>query len=174
MEKVIQKQIIDVIEKLNGSKITTRNRNRENVTARAVYVKLCKDIFPHLSLNKIAKPINRDHATVLHMMRSIEDHLSNDNYYINLYKKATLIINADIISTGNVKEMSYLDSLEERIVSMSNALIDKNTEIEDLKDRLTNSKYKDFDIMDDKLLSQFIETRLKPFLKLNYGNKQTI
>ena len=57
MEKEIQEQIIDVIERLHGDKITTKNRKRENVTARAVYAKLCKDIFPYLSLDKIGEPI---------------------------------------------------------------------------------------------------------------------
>ena len=69
MEKQIQKQIIDVIERLHNDKITTKNRKRSNVTARAVYAKLCKDIFPYLTLHKIAEPINRDHATIIHAFK---------------------------------------------------------------------------------------------------------
>ena len=167
MEKEIQEQIIDVIERLHGDKITTKNRKRENVTARAVYAKLCKDIFPYLSLDKIAKPINRDHATIIHAFKMIDNHLKNDNQYINLYKKASVIINKDIVATQNIKEMSYLESLEERLIKMSNALIEKNKEIEELKSKRPTSKYDKFDKIPNELFETFIETRLEPFLKLN-------
>ena len=169
MEKEIQEQIIDVIERLHNAKITTKNRKRENVTARAVYAKLCKDIFPYLTLEKIAKPINRDHATIIHSFKAIENHLKNDNEYINLYKKASVIINKDIVATQNVKEISYLESLEERLIKMSNALIEKNKEIEYLKSLRTSDRYKKFDRIPDELFETFIETRLEPFLKLNYA-----
>jgi F0F1-type ATP synthase beta subunit len=169
MEKEIQEQIIGVIERLHNAKITTKNRKRENVTARAVYVKLCKDIFPYLSLHKIAEPINRNHATIIHLLKSIDNHLKNDNQYINLYKRASVVINKDIIETQNIKEISYLESLEERIINLSNTLIDKNKQIEELKTQRTTERYKDFDIMSDDLLEEFIETRLKPYLKLNYA-----
>jgi len=169
MEKEIQEQIIGVIERLNNAKITTKNRKRENVTARAVYAKLCKDIFPYLSLSKIAEPINRDHATIIHMFKMIDGHLKNDNEYINLYKKASVIINKDIVATQNVKEISYLESLEERLIKLSNALIEKNKEIEHLKSLRTTDRYKKFDRIPDELFEIFVETRLEPFLKLN-GN----
>jgi chromosomal replication initiation ATPase DnaA len=167
MEKEIQEQIIDVIERLHQAKITTKNRKRSNVTARAVYAKLCKDIFPYLTLSKIAEPINRDHATIIHMFKAIDSHLKNDNEYINLYKKASVIINKDVIATQNVKEISYLESLEERLIRMSNALIEKNKEIEQLKGQRTTDKYKLFEALPDELFDTFVETRLKPYLKLN-------
>jgi len=167
MEKEIQEQIIDVIERLHNAKITTKNRKRSNVTARAVYAKLCKDIFPYLTLSKIAEPINRDHATIIHIFKMIDNHLKNDNEYINLYKRASVIINKDIVATQNVKEISYLESLEERIVKMSNALIEKNKEIEHLKSLRTSDRYNKFDEIPDELFETFIETRLEPFLKLN-------
>lgn len=167
MEKEIQGQIIEVIEKIHDAKITTKNRKRENVTARAVYAKLCRDIFPHISLYKIAKPINRNHATIIHMFKMIDNHLKNDNEYINLYKKASVIINKDIIETKHLKEIYYLESLEERIIHLSNTLIEKNKEIEVLKINRPSGRYKDFDVMSDKALETFIETRLKPYLKLN-------
>jgi hypothetical protein len=167
MEKEIQEQIIGVIERLHNAKITTKNRKRENVTARAVYAKLCKDIFPYLTLEKIAEPINRDHATIIHMFKMIDGHLKNDNEYINLYKKASVVINKDVIATQNVKEISYLESLEERLIRMSNALIEKNKEIEYLKSLRTTDRYEKFDRIPDELFETFIETRLEPFLKLN-------
>lgn len=176
MEKEIQEQIIDVIERLHGDKITTKNRKRENVTARAVYAKLCKDIFPYLSLDKIAKPINRDHATIIHAFKMIDNHLKNDNQYINLYKKASVIINKDIVATQNIKEISYLESLEERIINLSNTLIEKNKQIEQLEEQRTTDRYKPFEALPNELFDTFIETRLKPYLMVNkiaVAEKQT-
>ncbi len=165
MEEQIQHQIIQVIESIQKTKITTKNRNRSNVTARAVYAKLCKDIFPYLTLHRIAKPINRNHASVIHLFKLIENTLNQDNEYINLYKKASVIINKDIIATQNIKDISYLENLEARLVQMSNTLIEKNKQIDELK----KDKYKDLENIPEELFETFIETRLKPFLKLNYA-----
>ena len=176
MERQIQEQIIDVIERLHKAKITTKNRKRGNVTARAVYAKLCKDVFPYLTLDKIAEPINRDHATIIHMFKMIDNHLKNDNEYINLYKKASVIINKDIVATQNIKEISYLESLEERIINLSNALIEKNKQIEELKAQRPTDKYKEFDAIPNELFDNFVETRLKPYLMVNkkaVAEKQT-
>ena len=171
MEEKIQAQIIDIVEQLTKTKITTKNRKRENVTARAVYAKLAKDLLPNLTLAKIAAPINRDHATVIHLFKMIENHLYRDNYYINLYKKASTIINKDVIHSGDFNKMSYLESLEERIIRLSNALIDKNKEVEVLKAEVKHSdieeKYLEFEKIPKELFQTFIETRLEPFLKLN-------
>ena len=178
MEEKIQAQIIDIVEQLTKTKITTKNRKRENVTARAVYAKLAKDLLPNLTLAKIAAPINRDHATIIHLFKMIENHLYRDNYYINLYKKASTIINKDVIHSGDFNKMSYLESLEERIIRLSNALIDKNKEVEVLKAEVKYSdieeKYLEFEKIPENLFEGFIETRLKPFLKLNaVAEKQT-
>jgi hypothetical protein len=174
MEEKIQAQIIDIVEQLTKTKITTKNRKRENVTARAVYAKLAKDLIPSLTLAKIAAPINRDHATVIHLFKMIENHLYRDNYYINLYKKASTIINKDVIHSGDFNKLSYLESLEERIIRLSNALIDKNKEVEELKEKIPEVKYSDieekyleFQKIPEELFQTFIETRLNPFLKLN-------
>ncbi len=101
----------------------------------------------------------------------IENHLHRDNYYINLYKKASTIINKDVIHSGDFNKMSYLESLEERIIRLSNALIDKNKEVEVLKAEVKHSdieeKYLEFEKIPEELFQTFIETRLEPFLKLN-------
>jgi hypothetical protein len=85
-----------------------------------------------------------------------------------------VVINKDVIATQNVKEISYLESLEERLIRMSNALIEKNKEIEELKSQRTTDKYQAFDRLPNELFNIFIETRLEPFLKLNaVAEKQT-
>jgi hypothetical protein len=165
MEEKIQAQIIDIVEQLTKTKITTKNRKRENVTARAVYAKLAKDLLPGITLAKIAAPINRHHATTIHLFKMIENHLHRDNYYINLYKKASTIINNDVIHSGGINKMSYLESLEESIIRLSNALIDKNKEVQEL--RSAPPKYSEFEKIPEELFQTFIETRLEPFLKLN-------
>jgi len=168
MEGKIQEQIINIVERLAETKITTKNRKREKVTARAVYSKLCRDIFPDMSLAKIGKPINRDHATIIHMFRIINDHLKNDKDYITLYKKASSLINKDLVSTTDLDYSNYLESLEDRITELSDLATRQNESIQQLSS--APEKYKAFEQIPDYLLKTFIETRLEPFLKLHNAN----
>ena len=67
MNKDTIKQIVENYFEISISRNT---RKRQYVEARAIYFKLCR-IFTQLSLEQIGKSVNRDHASVLHGVRSI-------------------------------------------------------------------------------------------------------
>ena len=67
MNKDTIKQIVESYFEISISRNT---RKRQYVEARAIYFKLCR-IFTQLSLEQIGKSVNRDHASVLHGVRSI-------------------------------------------------------------------------------------------------------
>jgi hypothetical protein len=67
MNKDTIKQIVESYFEISISRNT---RKRQYVEARAIYFKLCR-IFTQLSLEQIGKSVNRDHASVLHGIRSI-------------------------------------------------------------------------------------------------------
>ena len=67
MNKDTIKQIVESYFEISISRNT---RKRQYVEARAIYYKLCR-IFTQLSLEQIGKSVNRDHASVLHGVRSI-------------------------------------------------------------------------------------------------------
>ena len=67
MNKDTIKQIVENYFEISISRNT---RKRQYVEARAIYFKLCRE-FTQLSLEQIGKSVNRDHASVLHGVRSI-------------------------------------------------------------------------------------------------------
>jgi len=67
MNKDTIKQIVENYFEIS---IGRNTRKRQYVEARAIYYKLCR-IFTQLSLEQIGKSVNRDHASVLHGIRSI-------------------------------------------------------------------------------------------------------
>ena len=62
--------IKEIVESYFELSITRNTRKRQYVEARAIYYKLCR-IFTQLSLEQIGKSVNRDHASVLHGVKSI-------------------------------------------------------------------------------------------------------
>ena len=62
--------IKEIVENYFEISISRNTRKRQYVEARAIYYKLCR-IFTQLSLEQIGKSVNRDHASVLHGVRSI-------------------------------------------------------------------------------------------------------
>ena len=62
--------IKEIVENYFEISISRNTRKRQYVEARAIYFKLCR-IFTQLSLEQIGKSVNRDHASVLHGVKSI-------------------------------------------------------------------------------------------------------
>tara|TARA_R110002126_G_scaffold276986_1_gene422753 strand:+ start:53 stop:508 length:456 start_codon:yes stop_codon:yes gene_type:complete len=62
--------IKEIVENYFEISISRNTRKRQYVEARAIYFKLCRE-FTQLSLEQIGKSVNRDHASVLHGVRSI-------------------------------------------------------------------------------------------------------
>jgi len=62
--------IKEIVESYFEISISRNTRKRQYVEARAIYFKLCR-IFTQLSLEQIGKSVNRDHASVLHGVKSI-------------------------------------------------------------------------------------------------------
>lgn len=72
-----------IVEKKTGinlnDPVQTKSRRRENVTARKLYCKFCRQ-YTNKSLASIGETLNpkKDHATVLHNARTIEDLIEFD------------------------------------------------------------------------------------------------
>lgn len=75
MNKEMIKEIVDNYFEINLKRNT---RKRQYVEARAVFYKLCRE-FTKLSLEEIGKQVNRDHASVLHGIRSLNNWIEYDN-----------------------------------------------------------------------------------------------
>ena len=62
--------IKEIVESYFELSISRNTRKRQYVEARAIYFKLCRE-FTQLSLEQIGESVNRDHASVLHGVKSI-------------------------------------------------------------------------------------------------------
>lgn len=100
----------------------THTRKRENVTARKLYFKFCRD-YTHLSLSAIGKTLtpNKDHATVLHNCRTIEDLIRFDKV---TRSKAEAI--QSLLEYIRAKELYGEEDVQEQIlrIAKSDQIID--------------------------------------------------
>lgn len=100
----------------------THTRKRENVTARKLYFKFCRD-YTNLSLSAIGKTLtpSKDHATVLHNCRTIEDLINFDKI---TRSKAESI--KSVLEYIRAKEMYGEEDTEEQIlrIAKSEQIID--------------------------------------------------
>ena len=74
--------IKEIVESYFELSISRNTRKRQYVEARAIYFKLCRE-FTQLSLEQIGKSVNRDHASVLHGVRSINTWVQVDKRMSN-------------------------------------------------------------------------------------------
>ena len=75
MNKEMIKEIVSNYFELD---IVRNTRKRQYVEARAMFYKLCRE-FTKLSLEEIGKQVKRDHASVLHGIRSLNNWIEYDN-----------------------------------------------------------------------------------------------
>ncbi len=74
MNKKIIKRIVEEFYSLD---ITTKTRERNYVEARAMYYKIVRDN-TKLSLEVIGKSVNRNHATVLHGIKTLSNWIDTE------------------------------------------------------------------------------------------------
>jgi len=82
-------QIVSEVTNVFQDDIISHKRNREIVTARALFSYICRHKMKK-SLKYIGRFINRDHSTVIHL-------ISNYDNYLNMkYKAETIYYNAAV------------------------------------------------------------------------------
>lgn len=83
------KRIVYLVNEAFNVDIMIKSRKRDVVMARAVYYWVAKNTTSH-SLTTIGEFVNKDHATVIYSLNSIEDWILYDKFYkrkVNLIKK---------------------------------------------------------------------------------------
>lgn len=72
MKILTTKDIADYIISQTGKDIRQKNRKREHVILRLIYVSLCNKLLS-CSLMKIGSEINKDHATIIHYNKLLDN-----------------------------------------------------------------------------------------------------
>ena len=138
MNKDTIKQIVESYFEINISRNT---RKRQYVEARAIYFKLCRE-FTQLSLGQIGESVNRDHASVLHGVRSINTWVQVDkrmnnsmrilrNKIINyqIEKDETVELNESIV-------LKYIE-LKEQVKSQQETIDKLNIDLIEITEKHT-------------------------------------
>jgi hypothetical protein len=141
----MENKIIELINQELAVDITQECRKREIIEARALYFYIIKKLYPKMSLQRIANPLNKNHATVIHSLK-------NYTYYEKYNPKLEDIKNNILHLVGESQEpvdltkMQTID-LKKRIFDLENSLEEERnrpryeyTIIEQLENLLRDTK----------------------------------
>jgi hypothetical protein len=92
-------QLIEIINSESGIDIRDNIRNTEYVELRSLYFVLAKEIYPAITIIKLAKSVNLTHASVIHS-------LNNFTIY-SKYNKNLLLVKKKIITNYYYKDNDY-------------------------------------------------------------------
>ena len=70
--------IKQTIEELYGLNLEEKCRKAKYIEARAFFIKITKDTLKNLTYQEIGNIINKNHATVIHSKKTIENLLTYD------------------------------------------------------------------------------------------------
>jgi hypothetical protein len=141
----MENKIIELINQELAVDITQECRKREIIEARALYFYIIKKLYPKMSLQRIANPLNKNHATVIHSLK-------NYTYYEKYNPKLEDIKNNILHLVGESQEpvdltkMQTID-LKKRIFDLENSLEEERnrpryeyTIVEQLENLLIDTK----------------------------------
>lgn len=154
-------EIRELIEANTGINLSTKTRKIEFVYARAIYFLLCREK-TNLSLNKIGQTLGKDHATVLHAIKMIEDVYFQDPYFCNMYENI-----ASQIKIQSDKHKTKVEILEESNRDLKIKYFKLKAKYEELLKKEMNEAYLVFNRIPKEKVNDFVKTRLEPYLKMN-------
>ena len=170
-------EIKNLIEKEFSLELSTRKRTLEFVEARCIFYKICKDIYPQdFSFSKIGKFIHRNHATVIHGLKTFESLYMNSNDFRGLYHE--LKDETEQLLDLNDININVIDGFISRKDKTINKLLERNKmylniigllrtkEITEETTKSQNTLLNDLKKLSDSDILEFRETRLKPYLNM--------
>ncbi len=131
--------IRNLVEKHFNIDISNKSRKFEYVFARACYYKICRD-FGGYTYIKIAKTLNKNHATVLHALKELEFMAKHDKYYLKKYNSLMAKFNLNVFKTLNYNDR-YKGMTLQQLVQDYNLLLLENENLKSEIKGLENSIY---------------------------------
>ena len=132
--------IKQVVEEHFKIQLNSKTRRREYVEARAIYYKLLRDN-TRMSLANIGKTMGRDHATVLHSVRRVDDWIKYDKQIrldyntLNDRVQHAIRINPELLNQVTTIEGFYEVEYKKIEAEHNNLLINNTKEYKDLVNR---------------------------------------
>ena len=133
MENTIYEKVKQIVELVTRVKITVNNRKREVIDARMIYAKILRE--RGASLASIGMTINKDHTTIIHYIRTMDDLLVTDREVLRKYIKSKELLLLDEQELNLLDENDTLSELS-RLKETVDVLEKKNTLLQDENERL--------------------------------------
>ena len=161
------------LDKFYGFDISTKSRVSKYVKARSVYYKIITTQLLGYTFESIGKSIGRNHATVIHGLKTFEGYYLIDIHFKKTYHQFLNDLNdTDFIAIEPVNN----EEIEELKKQYQKKIIDLQCRIHNLEkqNKHANNTHVDFKPLfelNDKEVLDFIETRLKPYLNMIKSKK---
>lgn len=161
------KLLKNIIEEVFLVDIDTNSRERKFVDARRVYCKIMKDF--GFTYQHIAFTINKNHATAIHYVKSLDFIM---DYDLNLKNKYNLAKKFFVLKNNELKITSSND-LYLNLISLSNKLNEIYIIKNYLKERLDSYLTSENDLTDKNI--EDLKSILSPILdnKVEYNESRT-
>lgn len=164
-------KIIETLKNVYGSDFTIRKRTHELYQIRKIYYKLCRELIPDMSLNRTGKSIGRDHATVVHSLKSF-DEIKKDKRLYSIYIECLRLLNeyneflSQEIQYHNL--LNIIDRLKQENLELRTKVYSYES---DLKKEKLKHAYSTIILKLDRLnvrqLEELEKYRIDPFIKMN-------
>lgn len=111
-----------IVERITGvSDISKVTRIKSHILARAVYVKILRDL-TDMSLVKIGQTINKDHASVIHSLKNFDVYYKSKGFVKNYQEAKSLSLKyLEVDSDVDVEKEIQLEDLKEQFKILKNS-----------------------------------------------------
>lgn len=113
-----------IIKFETGVNVEIVSRKRNFVEARAIYYKLLREL-SGMTLHAIADTVNKDHATILHSLKSVDDWMRYDTKLADKYKNILYAI--DNIDDTDLNGLRYENMMLKLRIEELNKKISKSS-----------------------------------------------
>ncbi len=153
----------NIIRKETKLDVDTKNRKREIVEARALYLNILKELEPNRTLQNLADTLELNHATVIHALKSYK-YYEKFNPTLRTYKN-------NILKHFNIEEIKEEDDLDKKLLKYELNKLKEENHILTIK---TNSDYQIIKDLNELLINtegteqhELITLRLEAFYSMN-------
>ena len=171
-------QIKDAVDKYYGINIADKPRTSFYVKARCHYYFIVQKLLPHTSSITTGMLVNRDHATVLHGRKIHEQYFVTDNDYAEtalelLYSLDHLKAPKNYVLDNNLKDVVKINlELKNKILKLEKELQKYKINKPRIVLKPITERFNELSQLSDAELTEFKETRIKPFLMMLKSRKK--
>jgi hypothetical protein len=128
-------KLIGIVSSIVGVDILKNTRERRHVTGRAIFYKIYKDL-EGWTLSDIGRMFDKNHATVLHNISTIEAYMETEPELASLYNRCLSLYKGEPTIEDSISReelVNKVSQLDTKIVDLNAYIADLKGQIEDLK-----------------------------------------